>query len=108
MMERPLDAWVLELAEWSWKVADPSLGMTASIGIRRMSHVATSVGRRRVSPNLRQIAILMRWPGAVRAWPEMHRDAVAIDWLPPYGPSPNRIERLWGHLKGRRRPTCCS
>jgi transposase len=36
---------------------------------------------------------------AVRAWLEANRDQVAIFWLPPYCPSLNLIERLWGHLK---------
>lgn len=36
---------------------------------------------------------------AVTAWLETHRDEIEIYWLPPYCPSLNRIERLWGHLK---------
>ena len=36
---------------------------------------------------------------AVRRWLEMHRDRIEIFWLPPYCPSLNLIERLWGHLK---------
>ena len=36
---------------------------------------------------------------AVRAWLDEHRDQVEIYWLPPYCPSLNLIERLWGHLK---------
>ena len=36
---------------------------------------------------------------AVRHWLEMHRDCIEIFWLPPYCPSLNLIERLWGHLK---------
>jgi transposase len=36
---------------------------------------------------------------AVRAWLEAHRDQVEVFWLPPYCPSLNLIERLWGHLK---------
>ncbi len=28
-----------------------------------------------------------------------HRDQIEIYWLPPYCPSLNLIERLWGHLK---------
>lgn len=36
---------------------------------------------------------------AVRAWLEANRDKVEIYWLPPYSPSLNLIERLWGHLK---------
>jgi transposase len=36
---------------------------------------------------------------AVQAWLAAHRDKVAIFWLPPYCPSLNLIERLWGHLK---------
>jgi transposase len=36
---------------------------------------------------------------AVRAWLEANRDKVEIFWLPPYCPSLNLIERLWGHLK---------
>jgi len=29
----------------------------------------------------------------------MHRDQIEVFWLPPYCPSLNMIERLWGHLK---------
>lgn len=36
---------------------------------------------------------------AVTAWLEAHRDEIEVYWLPPYCPSLNRIERLWGHLK---------
>jgi transposase len=36
---------------------------------------------------------------AVRAWLDANRDKIAIFWLPPYCPSLNLIERLWGHLK---------
>ncbi len=36
---------------------------------------------------------------AVRAWLATHRDQIEIYWLPPYCPSLNLIERLWGHLK---------
>jgi len=36
---------------------------------------------------------------AVQAWLEANKDKVAIYWLPPYSPSLNLIERLWGHLK---------
>jgi transposase len=36
---------------------------------------------------------------AVEAWLAGHGDAVTIYWLPPYCPSLNLIERLWGHLK---------
>jgi len=36
---------------------------------------------------------------AVRYWLDMHRDRLEIFWLPPYCPSLNLIERLWGHLK---------
>jgi transposase len=36
---------------------------------------------------------------AVRQWLAEHRDQVEIYWLPPYCPSLNLIERLWGHLK---------
>lgn len=36
---------------------------------------------------------------AVRAWLAAHRDRIEIYWLPPYCPSLNLIERLWGHLK---------
>lgn len=36
---------------------------------------------------------------AVRAWLEAHRDQITVYWLPPYCPSLNLIERLWGHLK---------
>jgi len=36
---------------------------------------------------------------AVQEWLEAHRDQLTIFWLPPYCPSLNLIERLWGHLK---------
>jgi transposase len=36
---------------------------------------------------------------AVQAWLEANRDHIEIYWLPPYCPSLNLIERLWGHLK---------
>lgn len=36
---------------------------------------------------------------AVQEWLEAHRNQIAIFWLPPYCPSLNLIERLWGHLK---------
>jgi transposase len=36
---------------------------------------------------------------AVQAWLEANKDKMEIYWLPPYSPSLNLIERLWGHLK---------
>jgi transposase len=36
---------------------------------------------------------------AARARPEDNLDQVEGFWLPPYGPSPNRSERLGGHRK---------
>jgi transposase len=36
---------------------------------------------------------------AVQQWLVDHRDQIEIYWLPPYSPSLNLIERLWGHLK---------
>ena len=36
---------------------------------------------------------------AVQAWLEANRDQIEVYWLPPYCPSLNLIERLWGHLK---------
>jgi transposase len=36
---------------------------------------------------------------AVKAFLEEHRDEIEVYWLPPYSPSLNLIERLWGHLK---------
>ncbi len=36
---------------------------------------------------------------AVQLWLEQHRHQIEIYWLPPYCPSLNLIERLWGHLK---------
>lgn len=36
---------------------------------------------------------------AVEQWLAEHRDEIEIYWLPPYSPSLNLIERLWGHLK---------
>ena len=36
---------------------------------------------------------------AVQLWLAEHRDQLEIFWLPPYSPSLNLIERLWGHIK---------
>lgn len=36
---------------------------------------------------------------AVHAWLEEHKHKLEIYWLPPYSPTLNLIERLWGHLK---------
>ncbi len=36
---------------------------------------------------------------AVQQWLQQHRDQIEVYWLPPYCPSLNLIERLWGHLK---------
>lgn len=36
---------------------------------------------------------------AVQAFLAEHADRITIFWLPPYCPSLNLIERLWGHLK---------
>jgi len=36
---------------------------------------------------------------AVREWLHAHRHQIVVFWLPPYCPSLNLIERLWGHLK---------
>lgn len=36
---------------------------------------------------------------AVQPWLAEHRHQIEIYWLPPYCPSLNLIERLWGHLK---------
>jgi putative transposase len=36
---------------------------------------------------------------AVQAWLAEHRDQIEVYWLPPYCPSLNLIERLWGHIK---------
>jgi transposase len=36
---------------------------------------------------------------AVKAWLDAHADQITVFWLPPYCPSLNLIERLWGHLK---------
>jgi transposase len=36
---------------------------------------------------------------AVRHWLDMNQDRIEIFWLPPYCPSLNLIERLWGHLR---------
>ena len=35
----------------------------------------------------------------VHAWLKAHADRITVFWLPPYCPSLNLIERLWGHLK---------
>ncbi len=36
---------------------------------------------------------------AVEAFLKEHREEIEVYWLPPYSPSLNLIERLWGHLK---------
>jgi transposase len=36
---------------------------------------------------------------AVQQWLAEHRDQIEVLWLPPYSPSLNLIERLWGHIK---------
>jgi transposase len=36
---------------------------------------------------------------AVKAFLKEHREQIEVYWLPPYCPSLNLIERLWGHLK---------
>lgn len=36
---------------------------------------------------------------AVREWLAANKDKLEIYWLPPYCPTLNLIERLWGHLK---------
>lgn len=36
---------------------------------------------------------------AVGQWLQEHRKQIRVYWLPPYSPSLNLIERLWGHLK---------
>ena len=36
---------------------------------------------------------------AVQAFLKKHREQIEVYWLPPYCPSLNLIERLWGHLK---------
>jgi transposase len=36
---------------------------------------------------------------AVQMWLAANRDRLEVFWLPPYCPSLNLIERLWGHLK---------
>ena len=36
---------------------------------------------------------------AVKAFLKEHREEIEVYWLPPYSPSLNLIERLWGHLK---------
>jgi transposase len=35
----------------------------------------------------------------VRQWLEANKALIEIFWLPPYCPSLNLIERLWGHIK---------
>jgi transposase len=36
---------------------------------------------------------------AIREWLQANSDRITVYWLPPYNPSLNLIERLWGHLK---------
>jgi transposase len=45
---------------------------------------------------------------AVEAWLDAHRAPIKVYWLPPYCPSLNLIERLWGHLKRTSWPTPCT
>jgi transposase len=61
------------------------------------------------------VALLLAYPGrkirlvcdngrfhhtkAVQSWLAEQRDRIEVFWLPPYSPSLNLIERLWGHLK---------
>lgn len=35
----------------------------------------------------------------VQEWLAAHTDRIEVFWLPPYCPSLNLIERLWGHIK---------
>ena len=35
----------------------------------------------------------------VQEWLAAHADQIRVYWLPPYSPSLNLIERLWGHIK---------
>ena len=39
------------------------------------------------------------WTRAVQDGLAAHADKISVFWLPPYCPSLNLIERLWGHLK---------
>lgn len=36
---------------------------------------------------------------AVLQWLKTHRDQIQVFWLPPYCPSLNMVERLWGDIK---------
>jgi len=36
---------------------------------------------------------------AVLQWLKTHQGQIQVFWLPPYCPSLNMIERLWGHIK---------
>jgi transposase len=36
---------------------------------------------------------------AIQEWLQANSDRITVYWLPPYSPSLNLIERLWGHLK---------
>ncbi len=36
---------------------------------------------------------------AVQQWLKVNKDLIKVFWLPPYCPSLNLIERLWGHVK---------
>lgn len=36
---------------------------------------------------------------AVQEWLATHTEQIEVFWLPPYCPSLNLIERLWGHIK---------
>jgi len=58
--------------------------------------VAAYAGRK-----IRRVRDNRRFHGtqAVAAWLVAHREQIEIYWLPPYSPSLNMIERLWGHLK---------
>lgn len=78
----------------TYTLADSKCG--AAFLLFLMTLVATYAGRkiRLVCDNGR-----FHTTKAVQTWLAAHREQIAIYWLPPYCPSLNLIERLWGHLK---------
>jgi transposase len=78
----------------TYTVADTKCG--AAFLAFLLARVATYVGKkvRLVCDNGRFHSTKL-----VRQRLQQHRDQIEVYWLPPYCPSLNLIERLWGHLK---------
>jgi len=78
----------------SYTVADTKSGQNFLLFLRAL--VVAYAGRR-----IRLVCDNGRFhhTQAVRQWLHKHRRQITVFWLPPYCPSLNLIERLWGHLK---------